>query len=133
MTTRAHEIRGRWAKASDGPWNVGAEFQPSGRTDKNPVTPIRAPDDSCTKCGNSEGEWLIAWTFKHANPNTHENAAAIAAAPTDVAYLLARVQELEKDVTQIGQLAGAVAEHPGMTKSRLKLIREICARTALEG
>ena len=50
----------------------------------------------------------------------------------DVPVLIARVEELEGWLGQVEQLAGAVAEHLGMTRSRLKLIRQVCARRALE-
>jgi hypothetical protein len=75
MADRIDEIRARWAKATRGEWRPGGYGV-----------------ETC------EGLPIISphYGWFDANPNTPDDVEAIAAAPTDVAYLLARIEILER-------------------------------------
>jgi hypothetical protein len=68
-------------KHTKGPWRVGKPFFQS--TSKQYVTPILWDTPSCEKCGKSNGEYLVAWTFPNALPKPQYkfNARLIAEAP----------------------------------------------------
>ena len=85
------EIKERWSKATRGPWvadmrPVATECGECGEYAYEVPGVIRRKSDGCGIVDVQESE------------KQNENAAAIASAPTDIAYLLAEVERLNRMV-----------------------------------
>lgn len=145
--TKIEEIRERWKKVTPGPWALDPAFwsPPSwGETmhyrrvvhgEPNQISGIRRPLFSTN--GAADGS-------EQATQN-HHDAAAVAAAPDDVAWLLAEVDRLKAQVAafssardaakrgwqqaneQVEDLQRQLAEAVGQTEAAKQAAREIMA------
>lgn len=114
------DIKARWAKATPGPWNIDREDGCRGDIDRR-VCAGPATVASVCEATYPDGEWLRA---------SHD-AAAIAHAPEDIAWLVARDEELSKKLQAARDcraIANARAEKAEAEVERLRaglaLIRE---------
>lgn len=93
--SQIEQIKERWSKATPGPWM----FNKSGFiSDCHFMAVCRMNEtNSFRSCGKSLSNGEVSW---------ENNAAAIASVPTDIAYLLERVERQEKIIEKLTQILG---------------------------
>jgi len=90
---RLEEIEERWAKTTPGPWAV------NDANDAGELYVGRA---------NDNGDWfaIVEFTYQIWEERVREDADAIAAAPQDIAWLIAEVKRTREELEQANRNTG---------------------------
>lgn len=106
--TRSEEIAARLAAARSGPWTVDKHPGDKGSGMIRQQFWIMCPETDCSDCAVAQvtHKHVAVVRLGHCEEDAGPTAEMIAHAPADLAYLLARVGELEAGLREIA------AQHP---------------------